>query len=99
MASQDMNQDIDDEIGILQQEQVALRRHWLLWGYASNGIAIALCVAVLLRVAITGDDPPSPMIFITLTYIFLGIAFITDGCKCVRRDTRHIIEPCVSGIS
>jgi hypothetical protein len=36
-------------------------------------------VAVLLRVAITGDDPSSPMIFITLTYIFLGIAFITAG--------------------
>ena len=83
MASQnlnpDMNQEMDAEIDILRQGQVALRRHWLLWGYASNGVAIALCVAVLIRVAITGDDPPSPMIFITLTYIFLGIAFITAG--------------------
>jgi hypothetical protein len=43
------------------------------------GVAIALCVAVLIRVTITGDDAPPPMIFITLTYIFLGIAFITAG--------------------
>jgi hypothetical protein len=79
MASQDVNQGTDTEIDLLRQEQVALRKHWLLWGFASNGVAIALCVAVLIRVAIIGDDPPSPMIFITLTYVFLGIVFITAG--------------------
>jgi hypothetical protein len=73
------SQDSDTAIDLVRQEQAALRKHWLRWGFASNGIAIALCAAVLIRVAITGDDPPPPMIFITLTYIFLGIAFITAG--------------------
>jgi hypothetical protein len=32
---------------------------------------------VLLKVALTGDNPPSPMIFIVLTLLFVGLAFIT----------------------
>ena len=37
--NQDMNQEMDAEIDILRQEQVALRKHSLLWGFASNGVA------------------------------------------------------------
>jgi hypothetical protein len=67
------------EIDVLRLEQAALRRHWLRFGFISNAIGVMLCAVVLIKVAITGDDPPAPMIFIVLTYIFLGIAFVTAG--------------------
>jgi hypothetical protein len=71
------SQDPYAEIAILRQQHLALRKLWLRWGLASYAVAIALCVAVLIRVAMIGNDPPPPMIFIVLTYVFLGFAFVT----------------------
>ena len=75
MTSRELNTDIE----ILRQEYLEQRRHWLRWGFASYAIAMLLCFVVLIRVAITGDNPPTPMIFIVLTYLFLGFTFITAG--------------------
>jgi hypothetical protein len=73
------SQELDAEIERLRLGQAEQRKHWRRLGLASNGIAIVLCIAVLVRVAITGSDPPSPMIFIVLTYVYLGLAFTTAG--------------------
>lgn len=70
---------LEAEIESLQHQQEAQKKHWLRWGLASDAAGLILCVAVLLRVALTGDDPPPPMIFIVLTLIFIGLAFITAG--------------------
>jgi hypothetical protein len=67
--------EMDIEIEALRLEQAAQRRHWRRWGFASNAIGLALIAAVLIRVAITGNDPPPVMIFIVLTYVFLGLVF------------------------
>jgi hypothetical protein len=42
----------------------------------------------MIKVAITGNDPPPPMIFNVLTYIFLGIVFITAGRQFARPSCR-----------
>jgi hypothetical protein len=55
---------MEAEIASLQQQQAEQKKHWLRWGLASYAIGIALCVAVLIRVALTGADPAPPMIFI-----------------------------------
>jgi len=73
------SEEMDAEIERLRLQQADQRKHWRRWGFASNGVAIALCIAVLARVAITGSDPPSPMIFIVLTYIYLRFAFTAAG--------------------
>ncbi|MGO9049580.1 MAG: hypothetical protein ACLQFW_22320 [Xanthobacteraceae bacterium] len=73
------SQELDAEIERLRLQQAEQRKHWRRWGFASNGVAVVLCIAVLVRVAITGSDPPSPMIFIVLTYVYLGLAFTTAG--------------------
>lgn len=69
--------EMNAEIEVLRLERAAQRKHWRRWGFASNAIAVLLCAASLIKVAVTGDDPPAPMIFIVLTYIFLGLVFIT----------------------
>jgi len=73
------SQELDAEIERLRLQQAEQRKHWRRWGFASNGVAVVLCIALLVRVAITGSDPPSPMIFIVLTYVYLGLAFTTAG--------------------
>jgi len=73
------SQELDAEIEQLRLQQAHQRKHWRRWGLAGNGIAVVLCIAVLVRMAITGSDPPSPMIFIVLTYVYLGLAFTAAG--------------------
>jgi hypothetical protein len=70
---------MEAEIESLRQQQIRQKKLWLRWGLASNAIGLLLCAAVLLKVALTGDDPPPPMIFIVLTYLFVGLVFITAG--------------------
>jgi uncharacterized RDD family membrane protein YckC len=70
---------MEAEIARLQQQQADQKKHWLRWGLASYAIGIALCVAVLIRVALTGADPAPPIIFIVLTFIYFGSAFTTAG--------------------
>ena len=50
-----------------------------VWALPATSSAIALCIAVLIRTAVTGGTPPPLMIFIVLTYVFLGLAFTTAG--------------------
>ncbi len=68
---------LETEIATLRRQQDSQKKHWLRWGLASNAGSLVLCAVVLLKVALTGDDPPSPMIFIVLTLLFVGLAFIT----------------------
>ncbi len=72
-------QQLEAEIATLRRQRGDQQKHWLRWGLASNAVGVILCAAVLLRVALTGDDPPSPTIFIVLTLLFIGLAFITAG--------------------
>ena len=71
--------ELNTEIEILRLQQLDQQKHWCRWGFASNVVAIALCIAVLIRMALTGGNPPPLMIFIVLTYVFLGLAFTTAG--------------------
>ena len=71
--------ELNTEIEILRLQQADQQKHWRRWGLASNLVAIALCIAVLIRTIITGGEPPALMIFIVLTYVFLGLAFTTAG--------------------
>jgi hypothetical protein len=75
MSSHELN----TEIEILRLQQADQQKHWRRWGFATNLVAIVLCIAVLIRTAITDGNPPPVMIFIVLTYIFLGLAFTTAG--------------------
>jgi hypothetical protein len=70
---------LETEIATLRRQQDAQKKHWLRWGLASNAVGLLLCAVVLLKVALTGDDPPPPMTFIVLTLLFVGLAFITAG--------------------
>ncbi len=71
MTSQGMNAEIE----MLRLQQADHRKHWRRFGLASHAVAVALCIVVLIRMAATGGDPPSPMVFIVLTYLYLGFAF------------------------
>jgi hypothetical protein len=73
------SQDLIAELENLRREQLARRKHWLRCGFVSNVIGLLLCAAALIKVAITGGDPPPLMIFVALTFIFLGIVFIIAG--------------------
>ncbi len=80
-------QEMIAEIESLRQQQAAQRKLWLRLGFASNGIGLLLAVVVLVKVAITGNDQPPPMIFIVLTYVFLGIVIITT-VRSIARSPR-----------
>jgi hypothetical protein len=72
-------EEMEAEITRLRQEQAKQRRFWRRWGLASAGIAVVLVLATLARVAMTGADPASPMLFVALTFVFLSIAFTSAG--------------------
>jgi hypothetical protein len=67
-------QELSAEIANFRQEQIAQRKLWLRWGFASYGIGLLRCVMVIVKVAITGEEAPSPMLFVVLGYMFLGVA-------------------------
>ena len=50
---------LEAEIEVCAQQE-AQKKHWLRWGLASDAAGLILCVAVLLRVALTGRRPASP---------------------------------------
>ena len=72
-------EEMEAEIANLRQTQTKQRTLWRRWGLASAGIAVVLVLATLARVAITGADPSSPMLFVALTFVFLSIAFTSAG--------------------
>jgi peptidoglycan/LPS O-acetylase OafA/YrhL len=69
--------ELEAEMEFLRRRYAAQRQHWLRWGFASLVVGVVLCTAVLIKVAMTGDNPPPAMDFIVLTYVFLGLVFIT----------------------
>jgi hypothetical protein len=73
------SQELSVELADLRLERVAYRRLWRRWGFASFIISVLLCAVALTRVAITGEDPPFPMLFLVLTYLFAGLAFTSIG--------------------
>jgi FtsH-binding integral membrane protein len=74
-------EEMQAEIESLQRQQADQKKYWLLYGYVSLSIGMALCVTALLRVATTSADPPSPTIFVVLSFLFVGCAFVTAGCR------------------
>jgi hypothetical protein len=70
---------LEAEVAMLRRQQDNQNKHWLRWGLASNAASLVLCAVVLFKVALTGDNPPSPMLFIVLTLLFVGLAFMTAG--------------------
>jgi hypothetical protein len=83
MTAQEMNAEID----VPRLEQAAQRKLWRRFGFAGSAIGVMLYVIVLLKVAITGNDPPAHMTFIVLTYVFLGIAFTAAGRSITLRGS------------
>ena len=72
-------EEMQAEIASLRLEQMRQKKLWLRWALASYAIAIILVATVLIKVAMTGDDPPPTTIFVVLSYIFLGLVFRTLG--------------------
>jgi hypothetical protein len=81
-------QQLRAEIANFRQEQMAQRKLWLRWGFASYGIGLLLCVLVIVRVAITGEEAPSLMLFVVLGCMFLGLALIRAGRSMAFRWSR-----------
>lgn len=72
-------EDMQAEIENLQQERQKQRKFWRRWGIVSSCISLVLVAVIFARVAMTGADPASPMIFVVLTFVFLSIAFNAAG--------------------
>jgi Na+/melibiose symporter-like transporter len=67
------------DIVVLPRRQDNQKTHWQSWGMAANVAGAILFAAVMLKVAMTGEDPPIAMIVIALMVSFVGIAFTTVG--------------------
>ncbi len=81
MTPERMQADIES----LRRQQEDQKRNWAQWGLGSFGIAIALWIAIGIKMAITGADPSPTMLFISLTFLFLGLAFSNAGRSTVFR--------------
>jgi hypothetical protein len=75
MTLEQMQADIES----LRQQQDRQRRNWARWGLVSFGIALVLWIAIGIGMAKTGADPSPPMLFIMLTFVFLGLVFSSVG--------------------
>jgi hypothetical protein len=73
---------MEAEIAALRQELDLQRRHWRRCGLAANIAGLVLVLAVLLRAAMTASAPAPSMIFIVLTFLFIGLAFMSAGRGC-----------------
>jgi hypothetical protein len=69
-------EELEAEIKSLRQQQEDQKRNWFRWGLASFGIFTVLYIVIGIKMAITGADPPPPMMFIALTFLFL---LLPDG--------------------
>jgi len=58
------------EIESLRRQQAAQRKLRLRLGFANNRMAVLAGRRRLIKIAITGNDPPPTMTFIVMTYIF-----------------------------
>jgi dipeptide/tripeptide permease len=82
------SQELNAAIANFRQQQIAQRKLWVRCGFGSYGIGLMLCLVVIVKVAITGDEAPSPMLFVVLGYMFLGLAFIHAGRSTAFRWSR-----------
>jgi hypothetical protein len=67
---------IETEIAALRQHQENQKKYWLRCGLAFEVTGLIVCGAVLLKVALTGENPPPTMIFDVLILVAVGLAFI-----------------------
>ena len=67
--------EMEAEIKSLRQEQDLQRKHWRCWGFAASICGLVLVIVVLLLAASKGSAPQPPMVFIVLTFLFIGLAF------------------------
>ncbi len=72
-------EEMEAEIKSLRQQHEDQKKHWLRWGFASSCIAVTLFIVIGIKMLMTGADPPPAMIFIALTFVFVGLAFTTAG--------------------
>jgi hypothetical protein len=70
---------IETEIAALKQQQENQKKHWSRWGLAFEVAGLVLCGGILVKVALTGEDPPPTMIFNVLILVAVGLAFMTLG--------------------
>lgn len=68
---------IEAEIATLRRELENQKKRGLQWGRVSYVVALLLFVVIGIRMVRTGEDPPTPMMFLGLTFLFLGSAFTT----------------------
>jgi hypothetical protein len=68
-------EDMQAEIASLRQEQDLQRKHWRQWGLAANISGLVLMLVMLLTAASKGTAPPPAIVFVGLTFVFIGLAF------------------------
>jgi hypothetical protein len=66
---------IEAEIAMFKRQQENQKKLWRRCGQAFFVWGLILCAVVGARMALTGEDPPPPMLFITLTSMYVGLAF------------------------
>jgi hypothetical protein len=68
-------EDMQAEIASLRQEQDLQRKHWRHWGFTASISGLILVLIMLLIAASKGTAPSPAMLFVVLTFIFMGLAF------------------------
>jgi hypothetical protein len=79
---------IEAEIAMFKRQQENQKKLWRRCGQAFFVWGFILCVVVGVRVALTGDDPPPPMLFIALTSMYIGLAFSFVSHRTAIPETR-----------
>ena len=72
-------EDMQAEIASLRQEQDLQRKHWRRWGFAASITGLVLVVVNLLLAATKGTALSPAVLFIVLTFVFVGLAFTCAG--------------------
>ncbi len=71
MTPEQMRADIES----LRRQFEEQKRNWARWGRGSSGIALVLWIAIGIKMARSGADPSPPLLLLSLTFVFLGLAF------------------------
>jgi hypothetical protein len=72
-------EEMQAEIANLRQEQNLQRKHWRRWGFAASITGLVLVVVNLLQAATKGVALSPAVLFIVLTFVFIGLAFTCAG--------------------